>query len=311
MSSASDLPSLRSIAGRQRRRSSVAHVEATTAAAQEPRRAAARQAAQESAEKEAEAAAQQAAQAIAEKEIEEAAYQLYRHHIETTPFRFLDLPRELQEVVYSIYTSKVETENNGSKSHPLCRLRLPALAQVNQQIRSDFLQTFFKESAFKLWIGPYWKASPHPNPIGTNDSLYRAIRASEDSLDPLFLRPHLAAAIPPDTVFQNVTFSIHQVTSRQELQLSLWRDRFLGQKQVVGGSRFAALELKWIDRKLVHDDLAREPRLLAQHDAKIPGRTVSFAEGIVAGRKEFKGFTVADLRRIAINMVTGFEDTKA
>lgn len=307
MTSKPSLPSLRLIPGRQRTRSDAESVEAIAERGRVEKKAV-----RDAIKAEATRIAEEAARI--EAEIEAAALQLYQQHISSHPFRFLDLPTEVQDMVYSAYSVNVESSYKQPSFNPLSTFVVPALAQVNQEIRADFLGVFLKQTRFHIWIGPYTHSPKHWRlPLNfDNDRLYRTIKAAKDPLDPIFLSPHVSALVNPAMVFQNVTFLLHELQSPQDLHKALCKERFYNQATLLKGSRFAALSLQWFNRKLGFRKL--KPHLvMAQgvEKAEVMLRTIGFAEEVVAAREPFNGFTLDDLRRIAIKMVTGFGEIKS
>lgn len=296
-----DMPSLRPLAGgRQRTRSDVESVAAATEAAR-----LARKAVRDEAEREAEREAA---------EIEATALRLHRQHLESVPFRFLDLPTELQEMVYSNFIASLPSSHGEIPTLELCAFAIPALAQVNQTVRTDFLQVFFKQVTFYIRIGhcatpPVYRLQSLWSHFGST-GLYKAIAAAKDPFDPVLLSPCASKLIGPATIFQNVTFALHQLHRPEDLQLALWKDRYCHEPQSLVSARLARLTLTWSNRRLeigppTADDMQPVPW---RHKGFLK-RSISLSEGI-ASRKEFSGFTVDDLRRIAIHMITGYGETK-
>lgn len=74
------------------------------------------------------------------------------NRVETSSSSFLDLPPELQDMIYGYHVVNLQ-ETGNLRLFDLKRLPVPALAKVCLQIRHDFFKVFFKEGRFSILLG--------------------------------------------------------------------------------------------------------------------------------------------------------------
>lgn len=180
MSSSSNLSTLCSDAGKERRRLNATHVEAKEAAT---------------------------AAVLLQEQEEERNFR---------PFRFIDLPPELQKMVYRLYDANIEDKykpqrplrtkrHDSSPKRQLANLPIPALAHVCHEIRTGFLETLLEEGDFIIVIGPYvpapLKFGPFWNPPWTSEALLNRMKKATDRNDPLLLGQHMSGLLKTSMAF--------------------------------------------------------------------------------------------------------------
>lgn len=201
----------------------------------------------------------------------------------------------------------------------LANFHVPSLAQVSQEIRQDFLQVVFKEGAFDIVVGSLdieyesgeWR-------FINSKVLNEAVQNAKDPNDFLHLRPHVANLLGPATIFQNVRFVVYEalkndrrydaygpypsIRPRGEVRSERVHIRSEREKYVQASSK---MRFQWLNHKL-------RVRSWPDNDngQRRDGITGEMVDGglVLAGREmckreEFKGFTVADLRRFESLMV--------
>lgn len=251
----------------------------------------------------------------------EAAAAALRHQQEeeeqnARPFRFIDLPLELQEMVYSFYAADVERRYKPPRQfiakyitpapprRQLANLQIPALAHVCHEVRVAFLPIFFKEGKFTIVIGPYDPPLRPPRSFWTrqwtSEALLNRKQKAQDQNDPILLSRHMSTLLSPTMVVRNVRISCHDLIYPLLNDNTHPRKRRGGWYRTLSGRERLALVLKWEDSQLETLELPKYVDVLGKVET-FPHST-SVAQN-VCGREEFKGFTVEDLRWIASVML--------
>lgn len=189
-------------------------------------------------------------------------------------------------------------------SHPwhsprieLRNLRIPNLAATSQGILREVLPDFCSAGRFAITIGPPPDLSRYDyqrdsRKILTMD-LYRAqlgAAVPTGPTDPIYLTQdakRLLGRCRGENVFRNVQFCLHG-------RFDEWRYRCRQSWEV------ASLTLVWQNRRL-DVDVSDRPMFRAQ-ELRAVEPAIRLARGI-ALRDGFEGFTIADLRSIAITLL--------
>lgn len=227
-------------------------------------------------------------------------------------FRFLDLPAEIQDVVHGFYAADIVNHN----SNQLSRVRSPPLAQVSKKLQEDFLSVFFRESAFDIVVGPRYprsdlgreyKGAIDGSLTWNSNIMHRTMETAQDAGDPIFLQQPASLLINNHAeTFNNISFQLHQLRTRSRRQQWLWREYIFGVPFDKSSRRYVGVSLVWSKGHLEVQKWPANPVKAPPDAPRLFERTIRVARKITT-RKDFKGFTVRDLRVIAIAMVAAIE----
>lgn len=226
-------------------------------------------------------------------------------------FRFSDLPPEIKDQVYGFYAADILHHSDKQ----LARLRSPPLAQVSPDIRKDFLAIFFAESAFEIIVGPRYPRSDMGREYrGAIDGVLkyesnvmdRTMRTPMDVGDPIYLQRPASLLINQTATFHNISFELHQLRTRSRRQQWGWREFVFGVPQDTTSRRYVAVKFQWSKGQLAVQQWPENSSQAPPDAPRLFQRTIRVARKLTT-RKDFKGFTVHDLRLIAISMVADIE----
>lgn len=226
-------------------------------------------------------------------------------------FRFEDLPAELRDLVYGFYAAEFMLHNNNQ----LSRIQCPPLAQVSKIVRKNFLSVFIKQSEFDVIVGPrYPRTDLGPEYKGPIDGklvwksqdLDRTMGDAMDVGDPIFLLQPASLLIDHADTFHNVKIELHQLRTLSRRLQWVWRKYVFGAPFNKSGRPYVAVSLRWANKKLEIQKWPEEASTAPPDAPRLFERTIRVARKI-ASPKNFKGFTVRDLRVIAIAMVAPIE----
>lgn len=237
-----------------------------------------------------------------------------QQELDEKPFRFLELPREMQDMVYSCYASHIANKYK-RKKHDCFRPRgepnrrqlantpIPALAHVCQEIRADFLQILFEKGKFALCIGPSHSLLGDRWTSWNRAMLLNRTPKTKDPDDPIYLSEHMSGLLKPDMVVRNVLVSLHE---RNASAIESRRKKYVRRPPAVyyrseSSREILTLKLKWSGKQLTMQPTPTHSRPPGG-DGVLARITAAVQE--IGAREGFRGFTVEDLRRIARAMTS-------
>lgn len=271
------------------------------------------------------------------KEAEESSA-LYRERIKL-PFRFMDLPVELRDMVYSYHAAAIQDDyeliadtspqaaerrlraknKSSANADPTKLLKAHGGKRHSESIDQN-QQPEERRSLACLTIAPLaqvsrdirrdfllivFKEGAFDIIVGTTRSRHvgvlETIGAASSITDPIYLRPHVSELMTPATLFQHVRFVNF---ARYRTRTDRWR-RLLccerGDEKVVRVFLPLSFSLKWRNRQL---DVRHGtyPDLTRYTLDRIGHSVKPLAIQLardISAQEDFKGFSVNDLRRIA------------
>jgi hypothetical protein len=186
----------------------------------------------------------------------------------------------------------------------LANFHVPSLAQVSQEIRQDLLEVVFKEGAFDIVIGSLGVEDDSSERTYLNSKvLTEVVQNAKDPNDFLHLRPHVVDLLGQATIFQDVRFVVYEAHNDQILTRRGYRQVRSNDEKFIEAS--SKMRFQWLDHKLRVRSWPGKDN--GQHRNEFTGEMVDgglvLAVREVCMREGFKGFTVADLRRLESLMV--------
>lgn len=204
------------------------------------------------------------------------------------PFRFVDLPAEIRNLVYSLLLA-------GDKEKPLdlASFRSPAITRVSKQLRSEALAVLFAEGYFFVVVGATFRTRGLKR-IGHFSSELAQKRAKKAG------KFHVSRGVlrflrETKAVLRGITIQVIEADfyGCKGLQES-WYGASLKLGYEAGSSYItSAVRPDDLFLLLFTGDYEEEDVVFHLNAAK------SEAEQIIASKKDFKGFTLSDLRKIA------------
>ncbi|KAK4543985.1 hypothetical protein LTR36_004759 [Oleoguttula mirabilis] len=220
--------------------------------------------------------------------------------IDIEPFRFLDLPPELRNRVYTFHLA---TAANDGKIYDLTSLKEPAIAAVSQLVRQESLPIFFTEAAFELYVGA--DVDPRPGWTGTIQpySPIKAKYAGTLTLRPRVLR-RIRSSLQEAVILRDVTLKAVDCAVIQHR--AYWKRVSSGVRQF---HSISALRLRCDIGSGV--EVAATVRDYYQYILDPRHADVQAIAEAVAGRAGFIGFTIEDLEEVAKGFRVPEEGTRA
>ncbi|KAF2169308.1 hypothetical protein M409DRAFT_20534 [Zasmidium cellare ATCC 36951] len=220
-------------------------------------------------------------------------------------FRFLDLPAELRNRIYSYATAR--------KSGDLGGFRIPGIAQVSKQIRKELLPILFAENIFLCQVSSDL-LTPHYRRHGNPCRDYQRTRGFAGKLDfQGVVSVLLQSADGESALFRNITFQVyeahvHDTHVHDGVHLTQWHQHqhfygFFDLHLAVAGKKLdiSVEETPLHPRHRCDENLPllRRTTLIQVEDIdEAVDRAIQVARGI-EGRDGFKGFTLKDLKEVA------------
>lgn len=240
---------------------------------------------------------------------------------QNSSFRFLDLPAELRNFVYSMITS--------NKSMSLGSFAVPAIARTSRQLRSEFLPIFFAEAEFRISFSLHAFRSSHLRCVRLYDLQHHIYPEELDhprapACDSLCLEPsvrHFFKTLKGGAVFKNVNFIVQDLMAQGLTTDDVKQDGSL--KKFMLDARHYSHE----DDALARISFAEVKSLLTLRTSGRSGPKVSFSKYYaheeldlrswdqremdkdmksarnkalaIAAKEDFLGFTLGDLEAVA------------
>lgn len=215
-------------------------------------------------------------------------------------FRFLDLPGELRNSIYSMAVDE--------RAISLGSFAVPAIARASRQLRQEFLPVFYAQSNFQLKFAA-WGLSHSISLARLYDNQKQCERCEletprEAECDSLCLEPSVRAFVRSTQIsarLKNVTFNVAEILESVDGMLM----------EKIGTSAFYTMRLK-VDRMSRAMVTTSYDRLGVQNwDFRSVHADLERAKAIAmefAAEEGFRGFTISQLQEIAKRFASSTSD---
>lgn len=223
-----------------------------------------------------------------------------QHDKPVTPFRFLDLPAEIRNRIYSLVLASRTT---GDISY----FRIPAIVRVPRQARKESMPLLFAENNFNINIGSELTEDHgrHTNPA----RLARPVAVFTQGLQLLGIVERFITSAGDAALFRDITIKVYKSEDMARVE-TVQRHEAMGlsHEDRTRFHPFAHLHLRveGTETNIRIEEGADHPR--QRKDAGALGSYAENADAVVrqaldvargiAGRDGFKGFTVEELKKV-------------